>query len=220
MKTTAAVFAVAASASAPTLTGPFSFVDPPMSTDALSIPNTATPSSTQTPNIDPTSDLTPVPFLPWDDEGPFRFITIVRKDASASDLGPPAAPAAAATTNQMTTIASAWDVSVAPTVEARGEPDMTEEATTTTMTQSKPTQMTPNPAGTMRADEILDALREHTKSQEQQQAEMTTTQSIDLVVPMTTQGNLATDAVATTTGDAESRPTIEHVEEFTRECGF
>ncbi|PMB69026.1 hypothetical protein BM221_005612 [Beauveria bassiana] len=208
MKTTAAVVAVAASASAPTLTGPFSFVDTPMSTDDLSVPNTATPISTQTPNIDPTSTLTPAWFLPWEDERPFRFITVVRKDASASDLGP-AAAAAAATTNQMTTIASAWDVSVVPTVKARGEPDMTKATTTTTMTQSKPTQMTPNPAGTMRADEILDALREHTKSQEQQQAEMTTTQ-----------GSLATDAVATTTGDAESRPTIEHVEEFTRECGF
>ncbi|KAM3535489.1 hypothetical protein MY4038_001174 [Beauveria bassiana] len=208
MKTTAAVVAVAASASAPTLTGPFSFVDTPMSTDDLSVPNTATPISTQTPNIDPTSTLTPAWFLPWEDERPFRFITVVRKDASASDLGP-AAAAAAATTNQMTTIASAWDVSVVPTVKARGESDMTKATTTTTMTQSKPTQMTPNPAGTMRADEILDALREHTKSQEQQQAEMTTTQ-----------GSLATDAVATTTGDAESRPTIEHVEEFTRECGF
>ncbi|KAM3520602.1 hypothetical protein NHJ13051_006763 [Beauveria bassiana] len=207
MKTTAAVVAVAASASAPTLTGPFSFVDTPMPTDDLSVPNTATPISTQNPSIDPTSTLTPAWFLPWEDERPFRFITVVRKDASASDLGP-AAAAAAATTNQMTTIASAWDVSVVPTVKARGEPDMT-KATTTTMTQSKPTQMTPNPAGTMRADEILDALREHTKSQEQQQAEMTTTQ-----------GSLATDAVATTTGDAESRPTIEHVEEFTRECGF
>ncbi|KAM3541611.1 hypothetical protein ARSEF1564_005471 [Beauveria bassiana] len=206
MKTTAAVVAVAASASAPTLTGPFSFVDTPMSTDDLSVPNTATPISTQTPNIDPTSTLTPAWFLPWEDERPFRFITVVRKDASASDLGP---AAAAATTNQMTTIASAWDVSVVPTVKARGEPDMTKATTTTTMTQSKPTQMTPNPAGTMRADEILDALREHKKSQEQQQAEMTTTQ-----------GSLATDAVATTTGDAESRPTIEHVEEFTRECGF
>ncbi|PQK14611.1 hypothetical protein BB8028_0005g01420 [Beauveria bassiana] len=218
MKTTAAVFAVAASASAPTLTGPFSFVDTPMSTDDLSVPNTAPPISTQTPDIDLTSDSTPVWFLPWEDERPFRFITVVRRDASASDLGP-AAAAAAATTNQMTTIASTWDVSVAPTVKARGEPDMT-EATTTTMTQSKPTQMTPNPAGTMRADEILDALREHTKSQEQQQSGMTPTQSIDLVVPRTTQGSLATDAVATTTGDAESRPTIEHVEEFTRECGF
>ncbi|KAM0671151.1 hypothetical protein ACQRIT_001217 [Beauveria bassiana] len=219
MKTTAAVVAVAASASAPTLTGPFSFVDTPMSTDDLSVPNTATPISTQTPDIDPTSTLTPGWFLPWEDERPGRFITIVRKDASASDLGPAAAAAAAATTNQMTTIASAWDVSVVPTVKARGEPDMT-KATTRTMTQSKPTQMTPNPAGTMRADEILDALREHMKSQEQQQAEMTTTQSIALVVPMTTQGSLATDAVATTTLDAESRPTIEHVEEFTRECGL
>ncbi|OAA38520.1 hypothetical protein BBO_07158 [Beauveria brongniartii RCEF 3172] len=183
MKASSAVVAVTASASAQTLTGPFSFVDESISAGPLSVPNAATPVFTQSSNMTSTSASTWV-------ASPARRIlewtTILRKDASTSDLEP--AAAAAATNQMMTTILTTiliGDVSVVRTVKKHGEPDLEEKlrsifgdrrggpsgSSTSTSSVHPEEHSTTDPAATLRIQEHLDVLRTMTKETRTTQGE-------------------------------------------------